>query len=183
MWSSWREWAPTALGSASPPGRAGTALHGRRVGQDPLSSSPQGAEECRVCVTWRTGLAAGRWKAREPNGLSNLSRNYPGLRVSVGCLCSTSPRDETGWVGHQQTPELPAQGSEWKPWINIWCGRKNSMFISGLSKQIHFSQGYKPFRVFCSSPVGAETLMFEIRTASEVADSRAFVMLALSQLL
>lgn len=109
---------PSASGSARPPGRAGTALHGQCMGQDPLlvitalgarrlqSSALMGCEEGR--------LATGRWKASQPNGLSNLSRNYPGLRVSVrvSLLLTTSSQDGAGCGEHQQAAEVP-KGLPW----------------------------------------------------------------------
>lgn len=86
MWSSWREWAPAALGSASlalpaPPGCAGTALPG--AGPTlliPLSWEPRGCRALGWCGV-RRERAAGRWKASQPKGLSSLSRNYPGLSL------------------------------------------------------------------------------------------------------
>lgn len=93
--SSWREWAGPAL----------------------LLAASRGCRAQGLCD------AAGRWKARQPNGLSNLSRNYPGPRVSGGCLCShyqSSRWDGIRWAPtNSSAPERAAQGSEWKPWINI----------------------------------------------------------------
>lgn len=85
MWSSWREWAPAALGSASlalpAPLCAGTALPGAGLTLlIPLPWEPRGCRALGGCGVSRE-LAAGRWRASQPKGLSSLSRNYPGLSL------------------------------------------------------------------------------------------------------
>lgn len=87
--------------SPSPPVCWHSSAWGRSPSPDTIALGASGLQGTgRV---WWEQRTSSRQTARQPKGLSSLSRKLPWTVFAP----SASPQDQTEWVEHQQTPELP----------------------------------------------------------------------------